>query len=432
VPKLPAFRSDKALNNSVYTSDVPPYKDEIAEAIKTSLIKGEKVALVGFGDSYVGKRSARSSRKPGTGGTAFKVNTTKVPVFRSDKALKNIVDASDVLPYKVIKVFFGTDRKLIPDAKIPRDFFKKDRGQSINYGTCEVSIPRNHVTGNLETPFMLRKYFEKPEKHIVLMRIDLCKQSQFMDDLRLAATTGKSNEALIFVHGFNNTFEDAARRTAQIAHDIQFSGVPMFYSWPSEGNLSKDAYIRDGNDANQAISYLKLFLKDIVENANFSSVTLLAHSMGNHTLTQAFMALMSEIGAAKLQVFKEIILAAPDIDADTFRDLIAPALISSKSKVTLYASSTDEALIASKEVNGAPRAGDSGTGLVVIKGMETIDATNVDTNLFWGLRHNYVADERNVLSDLHYLIEKSLRASFRHGLDPIPNTVDPQYWKFRK
>lgn len=333
-------------------------------------------------------------------------------------------------PYKVIKVFFGTDRKLILDAKSPRDFFNENRGQAISYGTCEVSIPREHKTGDLEAPFMWHMHFEKPEKHIVLMRIDLRKQSEFMGELRAAVAGGKTNEALIFVHGFNNTFEDAARRTAQIAHDIQFAGVPMFYSWPSGGKTLD--YFSDGNDADQAVFHLKLFLKDIAENANFASVTLLAHSMGNRTLTRAFIALKSEITAEKLQVFKEIILAAPDIDADVFRNEIAPALIASNSAVTLYASSNDEALIASKKVNGAPRAGVSGAGLVVIKGMETIDATNVDTNLFWGLRHAYIADDRNVLSDLYYLIVRGFRASSRYGLDPIPSPVDSQYWKFRQ
>ena len=263
----------------------------------------------------------------------------------------------------------------------------------------------------------------------MLIRIDLRKQNEFMSELAVAVAGGKTNEALIFVHGFNNTFEDAARRTAQIAHDIQFSGVPMFYSWPS-GGRARD-YVSDGNDADQAVFHLKLFLKDIVENAKFTSVTLLAHSMGNRALTRAFIALKSEMGAEKLRVFKEIILAAPDIDADVFRNEIAPALIASNSAVTLYASSNDEALIASKKVNGAPRAGDSGAGLVVIKGMETIDATNVDTNLFWGLRHAYVADNRNVLSDLYYLIVKGLRSPSRFGLYPVPSPVDPQYWKFK-
>ena len=333
-------------------------------------------------------------------------------------------------PYKMVQVFFGTDRQLVSNAKSLRDTFSENRGHAISYGTTVVSIPLRHKIGRMEDPIILRQYFADPKKHIVLLRIDLREQSELINDLRAAVTGGKANEALIFVHGFNTTFEDAARRTAQIAHDIEFAGVPMFYSWPSGGKPLD--YVSDGNDADQAVSYLKLFLKHITEHAKFTAVTLLAHSMGNRTLTQAFIALRNEIPAEHLQVFKEIILAAPDIDADVFKNEIAPALIASKLPVTVYASSTDSALIASKKLNGAPRAGDSGTGLVVMEGMETIDATNVDTSLFWNLGHGYIADDRNVLSDLNYLIVKGLRASRRYGLEPIPSPIDTKYWKFKQ
>lgn len=72
-----------------------------------------------------------------------------------------------------------------------------------------------------------------------------------------------------------------------------------------------------------------------------------------------------------------------------------------------------------------PRAGDSGAGLVVLRGIETIDDTNVDTSLFWALGHGYVADNRNILSDLHYLIEESLWVNSRFGLLVAPGPSDP-------
>lgn len=340
------------------------------------------------------------------------------------------VPSAPQLPYKVVRIFFGTDRKFNPAAIRPAEFFDGARGHAIRYGTCEVSIPRAHKTGELETPLILRRLFETPEKHVVLLRVDLRSKEHFMDDLRSAASAAKAKSALVFIHGFNNTFEDAARRTAQIAHDIEFPGVALFYSWPSNGATL--SYVTDGNDADQAVVYLKTFLRDLAESSRFSSITLLAHSMGNRVLTQAFTALKGEMSAQKLSIFKEIILAAPDIDADYFRDTIAPALVASKAPITLYASSKDEALIAAKGINGGARAGDSGDGLVVVKGIETIDATNVDTNLFWGLGHAYVADSRNILSDLSYLIVKGLRAPSRFGLQPIEKSSGSQYWSFKQ
>ena len=48
-------------------------------------------------------------------------------------------------------------------------------------------------------------------------------------------------------------------------------------------------------------------------------------------------------------------------------------------RVTLYASSSDEALALSKQVHGYPRAGESGDQLVVVPGIDTIDVSAVNT-----------------------------------------------------
>lgn len=142
--------------------------------------------------------------------------------------------------------------------------------------------------------------------------------------------------------------------------------------------------------------------------------------------------LKTEMRQKHLKLFKEIILAAPDIDADVFRNEIAPQLISMPSKTTLYASSRDEALIYSKRVNGSARAGESGSGLVVLSGIETIDASEADTSLFWRLGHSYIADSYTLLADLFQLIEQGMRAAKRFNLEAVQaNGVIP-YWRFKR
>ncbi len=329
-------------------------------------------------------------------------------------------------PYKVVRVFFGTDRNVQAGATSPADRFGSERGHKITYGSCEVSIPRNHVTGELERPFVFKSLLESPEKHIVLLRIDLRSQDEFHAEVASALAVAPERRALIFVHGFNNSFEEAAHRTAQIAHDVKFTGVPLFYSWPSKASALD--YSFDVNNADQAVTYLKSFLRDIAQKQSFDSITLIAHSMGNRALTQAFLELKNELGAEKLKVFKELILAAPDIDADFFRNNIAPRLTSISTGITLYASSKDRALLASKKFNGSPRAGDAGNGLVLYSGIETIDATAVSTDLFWGLGHGYVADSRPILDDLNRLVMGNIRARKRGLAETV--TGDGIYWKF--
>lgn len=92
--------------------------------------------------------------------------------------------------------------------------------------------------------------------------------------------------------------------------------------------------------------------------------------------------------------------AAPDIDADVFRHLAAN-FQSVADRITLYASSKDKALIASRKFRQNPRAGDSGSSITIVGKVDTIDATAVDTE--W-LGHSYYGDNRSVLSDIFSLI----------------------------
>ena len=60
------------------------------ETVTESLVKGEKVQLVGFGSFEVRKRAARKGRNPQTK-EEIKIPASKAPVFRAGKALKDVV-----------------------------------------------------------------------------------------------------------------------------------------------------------------------------------------------------------------------------------------------------------------------------------------------------------------------------------------------------
>lgn len=60
------------------------------DSIKAALKKGQKVALVGFGNFSVSKRKARKGRNPRTG-EVIAIKATKVPRFSAGKSLKDSV-----------------------------------------------------------------------------------------------------------------------------------------------------------------------------------------------------------------------------------------------------------------------------------------------------------------------------------------------------
>lgn len=326
--------------------------------------------------------------------------------------------------YVVVRTFFASDRNLTGKTK-PDEMFGVGRS-SLTYGTCEVSIPRDHRMGELEHPSIWRLEFrEDPTKHVVLLSTAISSKDQFFADVAARIRQFKRSSAFLFVHGYNVTFEDAARRTAQISYDLAFEGAPVFYSWPSKGTIP--AYTVDEQTIEWAQANLRGFLEDFFTRSDAQSVYLIAHSMGNRALTRAVASLLTDKPALRNRL-KEVILTAPDIDADVFKRDIAPALTETGRPVTLYASSEDLALVASKKVHGYPRAGDSGQGLVVVAGIETIDATVTDSGL---VGHSYFAETRSVLSDMFYLIRNGQRADQRFGLRGIDTQVG-RYWEFKR
>ncbi|MCE3263007.1 MAG: hypothetical protein K0R43_2086 [Pseudoduganella sp.] len=326
--------------------------------------------------------------------------------------------------HAVMRVYFATDRELSGD-RHPARLFGYARG-TLRYGSCEVSIPRDHRMGELETPSLLRLEFRPdPEQHVVLLTAELLERDNYMADLKQAIAASGARSALLFIHGYRTTFEDAARRTGQLAYDLGFQGTPVFYSWPSQGKLS--GYIVDEANVEWTQADLATFLGDFLHQSEAEHVYLVAHSMGNRALAKA----TASVIAARPELagrIREVILAAPDIDADVFRQQLLPALAAMPHPLTLYASSSDSALRASKAIHGYARAGESGAGLVVAKGVETIDASGVDTGF---IRHAYFAEQRSALSDMYYLVHKHARAAERFGLQAVDGAMG-RYWTFRQ
>jgi esterase/lipase superfamily enzyme len=306
-----------------------------------------------------------------------------------------------------------------------RRLYSNRRG-SLEFGVCEVSIPKEHTAGVVERPSLLKLEFsENPLKHVVLESVRLQTPDEFHASLKTRVDASFRKEALVFVHGFNVSFESAARRTAQIAYDLKFDGAPIFFSWPSHGGLL--GYTIDETNVVWTVPHLKQFLVDVAQRSGARCVHLVAHSMGNRALTSALRELYYELNK-DCPRFGEVVLTAPDIDADVFRRDLAPAIVRTAGRVTLYASSNDEALVLSKKVHGYPRAGDSGAELIVLPGMDTIDVSAVDTSL---LGHSYYGNNLTVLADLFDLLHEAKPAESRPWLAPM-QAGTLRYWMFKR
>ncbi|RMH15357.1 MAG: alpha/beta fold hydrolase [Acidobacteria bacterium] len=425
--------------------------EAILGTIKELLARGERVRIPGFGTFETVVRPARRGRNPKTGG-AIPIAARTALRFRPARALRRLPEVhraavgrrprrtrgrhgamaeeaaapgvpADLAPpepaapepnYVRVDVHYATDRKITGRSE-PAKFFGSDRspGGKLNYGRCEVTIPRERRE-RLPRPKWYRLEFRAdPAKHVILRRLTPLPADEFFRDLAAAVTQGERREAMVFVHGFNVTFEEAVLRTAQLAHDLILQGAAVCYSWPSRGKLlpfTHRYYDHDQTEADWTTRHFKGFLTDLVQRSGASRLHLIAHSMGNRVLTGALELLAAGMAAGQEPWFSEVVLTAPDVDADTFRQA-AGSIARTARRITLYASKNDEALKLSRNYNsGKPRLGDVGDDLVIVPPVETVDVSAVDTNL---VGHFYYGDNRSVVTDMFYLLRDGKPAAQR-------------------
>jgi len=322
----------------------------------------------------------------------------------------------------LVEVFFATDRMRMPSLPGGVRFSGlRSINGTIHYGTCEISIPKVHKLGKLESPSILRLEFRpNPEKHIVLAKARNLDEREFFALVRSSVAMSAAKDTFVFIHGYNVSFEDAARRTGQIAFDLDFVGAPIMYSWPSNGKA--EAYLKDETNVAWSAPHFQHFLELLSFHSGAERIHIIAHSMGNRAVCEALKTL--SLNKPRQLRFSHLLLAAADIDADTFEELSA-ALQGLSGRVTLYESSRDKAIQASKKIHGNPRVGEP---LFLVPGMDTIDASTVDTDF---LGHSYFSDNWPLLSDIHAILFDDKPAAGRFGLTPMEHK-DGVYYAFKR
>ena len=330
--------------------------------------------------------------------------------------------AEDTQPREV-ELFFVTNRAPDGDGGL---FFSGARGD-LSYGISTIGIPPGHIMGRHEEPSLLRLEMTPDEtKHIRLQQVLSLTRDEFASRLGTAIDASAGGKLMIFVHGYNEDFPSVSKRVAQFASDMKFSGPVVLFSWPSQGSLT--GYTVDETNAEWAQADFVRLMGELFDYVPVKNIYLVGHSMGNRIIGRAMTSLASDRLESDMLLFREIIMIAPDIDAEVFRIDMAPRLARTGIHVTLYASSNDRALMASKAFHGYSRAGESGAGLVVVDGVETIDASEVTGGL---LGHSYFAEDRRIMEDIFALLQTGQRADQRFGLQAVDTPLG-RHWTLRK
>jgi esterase/lipase superfamily enzyme len=243
-------------------------------------------------------------------------------------------------------------------------------------------------------------------------------RAQFWTEFARTLDAKSEHDALLFIHGYNTSFNEACRRAAQIGYDLKFDGPLLLYSWPSHDSWL--SYAADEEMTEWTEEHFRRFLKDILERPSLRKLHVIAHSMGNRVLTRALF--FGSLTSQQQSRLGQIILAAPDVNRLIFDE--ADLHKAHGDRITLYASDHDQALKAAKIFHQFSRLGYAHPDMYLRSGMDSIDASDVDTSL---LGHSYISESRPVLADINALIFSNRDPGKRFGL-LVEGKAPKQWW----
>ncbi len=298
------------------------------------------------------------------------------PNIYIDSKLANFEQVPEEFQSNIVDVLYVTDRKPIEDSGGTVEY-SRFRSQSLAFGSCEVEIGNDvswqglvadSTTQKRSKSLPMKIHSLKEEVRLPITPTPLVKTPQgvvedpaiearkkeilvdFYEVLqrRLAKTPKK--EVFIFVHGYNNSFDESVFVIAEYWHFLGRQGVPIAYSWPAGGGMSFRGYAHDRESGEFTVYHLKQLIRVLAEYPQLEKIHLIAHSRGTHVLTSALRELFIEVRGARMDPRKvlkigNVVLAAPDMDIDvTSQRVIAEKFYEGVGRLSVYVSSKDRAL----------------------------------------------------------------------------------------
>ncbi len=354
-------------------------------------------------------------------------------------------------------VLYATDRAVEIETTNTKEYKSKgygfNRATSLSFGVAGVSLNPNPTWKELinestlanrgrdfelklasvreEGTFDLRALPSKsPLPNLIVPakteRMAAMHQGLFERLLRDRLSKAADKDVYIFVHGFNNTFEDSVFRAAEVWHFMGRNGVPIAYSWPAgRGGIRGYAYDRESGEF--TVGHLRRFIHSVADCPDVERVHLVAHSRGCDVTISALRELhlgFAAQGKSTQQELKleNLVLAAPDVDEEVFlQRFVGEGLLKAARRTTIYASEHDKAIeltdviFASRRRLGMLGVKDFNTkmkhGLARMPNVQFIECK---LSGLW-IGHSYVFTHPAALSDLILVLRDRRPPGAEHG-----------------
>ncbi len=259
---------------------------------------------------------------------------------------------------------------------------------------------------------------------------------RFQDEVRRRLELSPVKEVVVYVHGFNNTFDYAAGVLAQMYHWGR-TNLPILYSWPAGSPGALQGYTHDTESGCFTIFHLKQFIRGLAAIPEVERINIFAHSRGTDVAATALRELLIEErggGRQAKETYRigHVILASPDLDFDLITQrFAAEQLFRIMDEATVYVSEKDKALgLAEWLLRSDTRLGKIRPEDISEADREFIGRVDrvsiIDARVKTGsLGHGYYHSSPAVSSDLIMV----LRYGFKAGSPERPlKPVFPGYW----
>ena len=340
-----------------------------------------------------------------------------------------------------VLVQWGTPRQLdSPAAPMTAASFSHGLGTRLHLGTAAVLVPGGVLSDAACLPLWDRSLpllgrATRPAA-LLLRRLRALSRPEFG---ALAARQQRSAQtqpdaALVFVHGFNVSFEEAVQRAAQLRRDLNFDGPLFVFSWPSRGQAHR--YFADRETALASVDALAEFLLAVEQACTASRIHVLAHSMGNRVLLPALLRVAARPTSALSQRLGEIVMAAPAVPMSEFAPALDRLRALDLARLTLYASHGDLAMKIGLLAERAVLAGHTVDGEPLVHpGLTSIDITAAGSPAFGAMNHDVFTSNPVMNEDLRMLLQHGSELAPDQRVSALKATYSERqggrYWRYR-
>jgi esterase/lipase superfamily enzyme len=236
------------------------------------------------------------------------------------------------------------------------DRFGRERGEELSFGSFDFRVEPSLGMLDLFDP---SKWFRDDEVEVLAERT--LEREAFVEQLREVVERSPRASLLVIVHGYREAFESALRKTAFMGRMLDLDTPVLLFDWPgNQGGGPLAAYRRAFEIAHASGPDLAAVLALVLAEVGPDSMWLVANSMGGQVVADAFSDLYADPEMADEEAeLAHVVLTAPDVDQGEFDERFRREIEALSRRLTVYVSSNDRALLASRLVNRGRRRGEA-------------------------------------------------------------------------